>query len=180
MEHGSASTSRRCYAFREHGHYFVEVLSCEVAIGVCASDERIEAVLIPALDRGRGYYLLGQNVQRVLGDFEVLQISLSNRGYERRAFDEFVSRRWKQPPFWDRGHPVAGSSYPLQGHCDGTRGADLAYEVDCADVDPQLQRGCRHYGSQLSVFQAGLGFETQAAGQASMMWKYDVWAQPLF
>ena len=48
---------------------------------------------------------------------------------------------------------------------NGAGGADLADEVDVADVDAEFQRCCGDEDFDFAVFEALLGVETQDAGE---------------
>ena len=74
---------------------------------------------------------------------------------------------------------MAGAADALQRHRDGARRADLADQVDRADIDAQFERGRGHDGAQLAVLQPVLGFQAQRARQAAVMRQHRVFAQPL-
>jgi hypothetical protein len=64
---------------------------------------------------------------------------------------------------------VAGAADALHGYGDGAGAADLADEVDVADVDAEFQRGGGDEDFDLAVFEALLGVEAQGAGERAVV-----------
>ena len=64
---------------------------------------------------------------------------------------------------------MAGAPHPLEKARDGARGAQLADEIDLADVDAELQGGRRHQRLQLAPLQPLLGIQPLLAGEAAVM-----------
>ena len=62
-----------------------------------------------------------------------------------------------------------GAADALQEAGDRARRAELADEIDVADVDAELERRGRHQRLQLAVLEALLGVEPQLLGQAAVM-----------
>ena len=76
-------------------------------------------------------------------------------------------------------HLVAGAADALQRDRDRSRRADLADQIDRADVDAELERGGGHDRLQLAALQPLLGVEPELARQAAMMREHGVFAEPL-
>ena len=70
--------------------------------------------------------------------------------------------------------------HPLQERGDATHGADLADEVDGADIDSQLERRRSDERAELPVLETTLSVEAGFLRQASMMSRHRVHAEPPF
>ena len=57
-------------------------------------------------------------------------------------------------------------------HCDGSSGADLADEVDVADVDSEFQGCSGDQDFDFAVFQALFGIEAENAGERAVVGGY--------
>ena len=64
---------------------------------------------------------------------------------------------------------MLGATDSLKQGGDGARRAELANEVNRADVDSQLERCRSHKRSKVTALQAVFGIETQLGGKAAMM-----------
>ena len=64
---------------------------------------------------------------------------------------------------------MACTAYSLHGYGNGAGGADLADEVDIADVYSELQRCCRYKNLYLSIFQSLLGVEAKGSRERTVM-----------
>ncbi len=165
--------------FRHHAHDLVEALARQVAVRVGAP-HHLEQLILRPLHRGHlGNDLLRQHVQRLLGDDQLIQLALRHRVQQRHALDQLVAAQRKDPSLGDGAQRVTRASHPLQERGDATRRADLNHQVDRADVDPQLQRRRRHQRPHAPLFQAGLGVQPQLAGEAAVVRRHLVLAQPL-
>ena len=83
--------------------------------------------------------MLRENVHRRFGDGKAVEVALANGANQRRAFKQVVARRGKEASFGHRSVPVSRAANALQGRSNGTRRANLANEVDAADVDSQFE-----------------------------------------
>ncbi|MNO70326.1 hypothetical protein D3C76_612050 [compost metagenome] len=72
---------------------------------------------------------------------------------------------------------MPGAPDPLQEGCDGARRADLADQLDVADVDAQFQRRGGHQHPQAAGLEALLGVQAQFLGQAAVVRGHLVVAQ---
>ncbi len=61
------------------------------------------------------------------------------------------------------------SADTLQTDGNRTRRTDQANQVDCANIDAELERCRRYKRAELSGFQFLLGYETQLARQTAVM-----------
>ena len=124
-------------------HDGVEILARQVAIGPGAAHQREQLVLAPFARADLGDDLLRQHVERLLGDREAIELAAAHAVEQRRAFDQLVARQREQPALGRAADRVAGAADPLQEAGDRARRAELADEVDVADVDAELERGGR-------------------------------------
>ena len=113
----------------------------EVAVGPGAAHEVEEAVLGPVLAGALGDDLLRQDVERRPGC--TTRSRRPARTARTSAAHSTSSSRvvGKRRPCGPQPEGVAGAADALQEGRDAARRADLADEVDAADVDAQLQRG---------------------------------------
>ena len=93
---------------------------------------------------------------------EPVEFAATHAVEQRRAFDQFVARQRKQPPLRRAADRVAGAADALQEAGDRARRAELAHQIDVADVDAEFERGGRHQRLQLAVLQPLLGVEPHA------------------
>ena len=94
----------------------------------------------PLARRALGHDLLREDVERRARRVDAIEPPARDRADERGALDELVARRREEPPARRAPERVARAPDALQERRDRARRADLADEVDRADVDPQLER----------------------------------------
>ena len=82
---------------------------------------------------------------------------------------EVVAGGGEEAAFGDGSAPVAGAADALHGYGDGAGGADLADEIDVADVDAEFERGCGDEDFYLAVFEALFGVEAKGAGEGAVV-----------
>ena len=140
-----------------------------VAIGPGAAHQREELVLAPLARGDLGDDLLRQHVERLLGDRQPVELAAPDAVEQRRAFDQLVARERKQPALGRAVDRVAGAPDPLQEARDRARRAELADQIDVADVDAELERGGRDQRLQLAALQPLLGVEPLLLGEAAVM-----------
>ena len=107
-----------------------------------------------------------------------VELAVRDRPQQRGAFDEVVARDREQPALREALHRVARAADALQERRDAVRRADLADEIDVADVDAELERGRGDERLQLSVLEARLGVEPRFLRQAAVMRRHRVFAEP--
>ena len=64
---------------------------------------------------------------------------------------------------------MSGASDALQGHGDGARRADLADEIDVADIDAEFERGGGDEDAALALLEAALGLEAEMARERAVV-----------
>ena len=93
------------------------------------------------------------------GIVSAVELAAAHAVEQRRAFDQLVARQRKQPPLRRAADRMAGAADALQEARDRARRAELADEIDVADVDAELERGGRDQRLELAVLQPLLGVE---------------------
>ena len=166
-------------AVGEHADHGVEVVARERAIRPGATHQREQLVLDVLAARDFGGDLLRQHVERRVVRDDAVELAATDRSQQRRALDQIVPRRRQQPSLGDAAHRVAGAADALQQRGDAMRRADLADQIDVADVDAELERRGRHERLQRAGLQPVLGVEPRLLRQAAVMRGDRVVAEPL-
>ena len=156
-------------ALGEHPHDVVEVLALEAPVRPCARDEREELVLPVFSRRHLGHDLLRQHVERMRGNAQSIELAATHRIEERHRFDQLVAARGKQPALRHAADRVVGATDPLQKHRDGARRAQLADELNVADVDSQLERSGGDHRLELARLEALLRVEALLLREAAVV-----------
>ena len=154
---------------RQHLQDLVELLTGQVAIGVGPPCQGVKVILAPILLGARGDNLLGQYIGRPLRDREGIQIAATDSPGEADAFRQFVAGEGKQAALGLAADRVAGAANSLEQNADGPGRANLAYEVDVADVYAQLQRSSGYADFHLPGLQFLLGVEPDFTRQAAVV-----------
>ncbi len=123
----------------------------EGAVRARAADQVEQLVFAEFLGGAGGHDLLGQNIEGVAGNFQAVELAAADGAHQGGAFDQLIAGGGEEAALGQRAHPVAGAADALQGDGDGARRADLADQVDRADIDAEFERGGGHHGAQLAV-----------------------------
>ncbi len=166
-------------ALREHLDDVVEVPALEIAVGVGAAHQLVQRAVVPLFARDCRYDLLRQDVERMPGDDQPVQLALPRGPQQRRALDQLVARQREQPPLRHGGEMVARAPHPLQQRRDRAGRADLAHQVHRPDVDPELERRRGDERPELPLLEARLGIEPLLLREAAMMRRHVLRAHPL-
>src|SRR5215813_5327407 len=97
-------------------------------IRIGSQDHAVEIVLGPFACCYSGDYLLSQDVKRLLGYREMIQLAAPDRIEQRGAFDKLVAACWEQPAFWDTADLVSRPAHSLQERGNRPGRADLTDE----------------------------------------------------
>ena len=157
--------------------HLVELVARHLGVGRGAPEEREEIVGAPLLRAHLGHDLLRGDVEREVGELDGVEAPGANRGEERGALDQLVARERVQPPLGGAGAAVVGTAHPLQERGDAARRADLAHQLDRADVDAELQRRGGDQRPQVAGAQAGLHPVAAFLRQAAVVRGDDVVAE---
>ena len=179
MDVRAPPTPPRRESLGEHLHHGVEVLARDVAVRVRPPHHLEQRILLPLLACHRRHDLLGQDVERVRRDDQPVELALVRGPNQRGTLDQLVARQREQPALGHGGEVVSRSTHALQQRRDRPGRADLAHQVHGADVDPQLERGGRDQRLELPFFEPGFRVEALFLGQAAVMRRHLVRAQPL-
>ena len=148
---------------------FVEALAGEISIGIGAAQDVVESFGLPWLCAAAGDDLLHENVDRLRGDFEAVEFAGAHFADKGGLFEEIVAGGGEEAAFGDGSAPVASAADALHGDSDGTSAADLADEVDVADIYAEFERCGGNENFDVAVFEALLGVEAEGAGERAMM-----------
>ena len=154
---------------REHREKLPPPVAIEVPVRPGAANRREQGVLAPVLRRHHGDRLLRQHVEGSDRHVQRIELTAPNRVQDRCALDQLVAGEREQPALRGAVHRVAGAAGALQEGRDGARGAELADEIDVADVDPELERRGGHQRLEVAGLQALLGREPALAREAAVV-----------
>jgi hypothetical protein len=103
VQMGGAAAAPRRDAVGEHGDHGIEVVSGEVAKGIGAPDQLPQRLdLDLALARGHRDDLLGEDVERVLGDGQAVELAGLDRAHGGGALHQLVAGEREQDAFRQR------------------------------------------------------------------------------
>ena len=153
----------------EHRQELAPLLAVEIAVGPRPLDGGEHRVFVPALGRDHRDHLLGKDVERLAWNVEPVELPAPHPVEDGGALDELVPGQRKQPALRRAVHGVAGTPGALQEGRDRARGAELAHEIDVADVDPELQRGGGDQRLEIAGLEPLLRDQPALAGQAAVV-----------
>ncbi len=179
MNERAAPPDARGVAFGQRPHDRVEDAALEIAVGPCPPEKVEKLGLLPVLSRDLGDNLLGEHVERLFWDRQPVELAPPHAVDEGDALEAIVERQRKEPPLRRAVDRMAGTADPLQEGRDRARRADLADELDVADVDAELERGGRDHRPQRARFQLLFGRKPPLLGEAAVMRRDRVVAEPL-
>jgi hypothetical protein len=155
--------------FVKQGDEFVETRAGQVAVGISAAKDIVERVFFPRLGTAAGDHLLHENIDGLGRNFELIKLSGPHLADERSLLEQIVASGSEKSALGNGSAPVAGPANALHGHGNGACCADLADEVDVADVDTKFERGSSDEYFYLPIFQSLLGVEAEVAREAAVM-----------
>ena len=125
----------------QHRHNRVEILARQLPVGPGAAEQRVKLVLAATLGRRlRRRSAAPARRAAARGSSSRVELASSHAVEQRRAFDQIVARQREQPPLRRAADRVAGAPDALQEGRDRARRAELADQIDIADVDAELER----------------------------------------
>ena len=127
----------------EHTHHVQEFIPSERRVRVRLPHQLEHFILGPLLCRDLGDDLLCQHVQRLGRNDQPVELAPAHRVEQRGAFDQLVTRQRENARLRHAADLVARPSGALQEGRDRSRRAELAHQLDIADIDAELERrGC--------------------------------------
>ena len=88
--------------FGEHVYGVVELFPGQFAVWISLPHEVKQSLFGPFFTRDSRDYLLGENIERFLGDNQMVQLAAPGGVNQRGAFDEFVTAVGNNLPFETR------------------------------------------------------------------------------
>src|ERR1035441_7348680 len=141
QEVGAVAAARGLDAFGEQLDEVVEEGAREVAIWIGATKDVVESGFVPRLRADACDDLLHEDVDRLRGDFELVEFAGAHLADEGGLLEKVVAGGGEEAALGDGSAPVAGAADALHGDGDRARAGDLADEGDVADVDSEFERG---------------------------------------
>ena len=172
MQERTAASARGRDAVGEHVEHVVKILARQLAIRIRRANGRIQVRDVPLVTRTCRNDLLRENVQRRGRNRDCVHRPGTYGADQRRAFEQLVTRRRKQPAMGTRADPVTGSSDPLQRHRNRARRTKLHDQIDRSDVDAEFERRGRDDGAKLALLEPMLGLKALLARKTSVMWEH--------
>src|SRR5206468_12299872 len=96
-----------------------------------------------------------------------------------RAIDQFIAAKWEKPAFRKTAALMLSPTDALQQCGNRARRAQLANEINRANINSQLQRSCSDERFQFAALQSVFRFEPQFCRKTSVMRSDSVGAQQL-
>ena len=128
----------------EHVEHVLELFAGEVVEGLRSGHQRLDLVDLPLVQRRHRDQLLGEDVERVLRDHRLLDLTGPHPLGDDRALEQVGAELGEDAAARDLAERVPGAADALQPAADRLRRLDLDHQIHRPHVDPQLQRGGRH------------------------------------
>ena len=113
------------------------------------------------------------------GMLEAVELAGLDGAHGRGALHELVAREREEDALRHRAERVAGAADALQQRRERARRAEVADEIDVADVDAELERGGRDDHRHRARLEPLLGGEAQLARHAAVVRGDALGAEPL-
>ena len=123
--------------------------------------------------------LLRQHVERRIVRDEPIELALTYRVQQGRAFDQVVACHREQPALRRPVNGVPRAADALEERRDAVRRPDLAHEIDVADVDAELERGRRDERFEARLLQALFGIQPAFLREAAVVRADGLLAEPV-
>ena len=143
MDIRRAVSSAGAVPIGDHTHHVQKLTVRERRVGVGPPHQLEQLILGPLLCSDLGDDLLCEHVQRLGRNDQPVELAPAHRIEQRGAFDQLVTRQCKNARFRHAADLMTRPPRALQKGRDRSRRAQLAYELDVADVDPELERSGR-------------------------------------
>ncbi len=169
VQQGRRTAGAFADALAQHLDDIVEVVAAEVAVGPGAADKGVHVVLGPVFAGAFGHDLLGQDVERRYGLDDAVEAAGPHGSDQGGALDQLIARGREEAALGPEAEGVAGAADALQEGRDAAGRADLADEVDAADVDAQLQRRGADQRLELAGLEALLDAQAAVAREGAVV-----------
>ena len=169
VEQRTAPAPARAEALRQHVDDRGKVVARQFSIRPGAPYQREQLILPPLAACHFGHDLLRQDVQRLVGNDETIELAAANAVEQSRAFDQLVARQRKQSPLGRTSDRMTGPTHPLQESCDRAGRTELAHKIDVTNVDAELKRCRCNERLQLPVLQSLLSLKPLFLGEAAVV-----------
>ena len=179
MDERAAPAAASREALGEHARDAVEIRALERAERPGAAQPIIKRGFRPILRRHFRDDLLRDHVERPLGDDKAIELAAPHAVDQRDAFDEIVARQRNEAPLRRSADRVAGAADALEEGRDRARRADLADEIDVADVDAKCERGGRDQRFEFAAPEPLFGREPQLLRHAAVVRGDGLFAEPV-
>ena len=179
MDKPAAAAAPGTEALSQHRHHGREILALERAIRPRPAYQGVEIVLGPFAPGDLRNDLLRDHIEGLCGDRQLIELASSHAVEQRRTFDELVAGEREQSAPGHAIDRVPRAPDTLQETGDRARRANLADQVDLADVDPELERSSRHQRLQGAALETLLRVKTLFPGETAVVRGYQVLAQAL-
>ena len=104
-----------------------------------------------------------------MGNDNPVELATIGAVNKRGALDEIVAREREKAPFGRASNRVAGASDALEKARDRVGRANLADEINVANVDAELEGSRRDQRLQRAAFQASFGIEPLLLAETAMV-----------
>jgi hypothetical protein len=160
-------------------HDLVELLPLEAGVVGGPAHEVEQLVGAPLLGGDLGHDLLGGDVEGQAGELHRVESAGPHGGQQGRALDELVAGEGEEAALRRPRPAVVGAAHPLEEGGDAAGRADLAHQLDGADVDAQLERSGGHEGPEVAGPQPGLDPVAALLGEAAVVGRHRLVAEAL-
>ena len=113
--------------------------------------------------------MLGENIERLWRNLNGIQFAAPDAAQRRDAFHQFIARQGKPAAFGQAAALMFRAADALEKGGDGTRGAQLANQIDRADINAQFQRRGGDERLQFAALEPILRVEAQFRREAAVM-----------
>jgi hypothetical protein len=120
-----------------------------------------QLLLVPILASRAGNNLLSKDVERFIGYFQAIQVTVANAAQCRQALDKFITAERKDPALGQTATLVLRATDSLKKCGNGTGGPDLANEINRTNIDAKLERGRSNESFEFPTFQPVLSLESK-------------------
>src|SRR5207237_3645603 len=143
VQEGGAAAPPRGNTVGEHVNESIEVAPRKSMVGVRDPCEVVQVVLAPRFTGCGGDNLLAEHIARPGWNLERIERPGTDCPHQRGALDQLVAGRGEEASLRQAAGPgaVSGAADTLKGHGNRAGRADLADQIDRANVNPELERG---------------------------------------